>query len=230
MCLSMSRGGLYVSVLERCSSCGAARSPSDRCGYCGALYPDMISARPQNSAARSLDRKYKVTRSNNRIQIAWRWRNNGTWFLIPFLIFWNSIAFSLTSTSQIIENPWSLFPIPGIHLLVGFGGIAYVIFSLLNSTTIDVDSNNLTISHHPLPWPGHRFAVRDIDTIFVSKGRRSSKRRSWDVPILQLVTKGGRRTQLLKGTIETDFVDYESLRYKLLDALRIDPKPAYGAA
>lgn len=217
-------------VTERCSSCGVSRNIGDRCEYCGALYPDMINAKSTGKKLKSLDRKYSVERRGGRTEISWSWRSATTWLGIPFFLFWNSVAFSFASVSEMLSDPLTVFPIPGLHILIGIVGSVYVGVCLINKSTIIADNSQLALRHHPVPWPGHaKFKANEIEGIFVSKGQRSRKNSSWDVPILQLVTKAGTRHQLLKGKTEVEFADYETLRRHLLDALNIEPSQADGA-
>ncbi|MFQ6551772.1 hypothetical protein AAD018_005425 [Aestuariibius insulae] len=218
------------SAATRCSSCGVYRNEGDRCDYCGALYLDRIAARPEIGKRRSLGEKYKVDRTGKDLRITWNWRNGTIWFLIPFFIFWNSIAMSFVQAGDFLSDPLSAFPIPGIHLIFGVLGIGYVMVSLINRTTILAKDDVLSLRHHPIPWPGNvTFEKDDIESLFVSKTQRSSKKNSWNVPVLQLVTKAGLRYELLKGKTEVEFADFESLRLHLLEALHLEPKDMIGA-
>lgn len=218
------------AISARCASCGVSRNRGDRCEYCGALYLDAVNAKPSSDKLRSLDKKYRIKQQGSRVEITWIWRDAGVWFLVPFFLFWNSIAFSFLSVSEVLSDPLSAFPIPAVHLVIGVLGVGYTAVCLLNSTTITAKNNYLSLRHHPIPWPGNiKFTAGEVEHIFVSKGRRSSKKRSSDVPILQLVTVSGRRYELLKGKTEVEFADYESLRLHLLKALNLKPTQVFGA-
>ncbi len=219
------------TIQTHCASCGVSRDRGERCEYCGALYPDTISTDAPTGVISSLDNKYRVKRNGNEVSISWSWRNIKTWMMIPFFIFWNSIAFQFTTLDKALSDPLSLFPVPGIHLLVGILGPLYVLLCLINNTTITANSSHLSIRHHPLPWRNsNHFSAGDIEQVFVSRGRRSSKKRSWDVPILQVITINGSRYELLKGQTEVEFADYESLRRHILTAMNIAPKKVHGSA
>ena len=218
------------AVSNRCTSCGVHRNRGDRCEYCGAIYPDMVVKGAPERKLRSLDGKYRVNQLRDRTEIVWDWKSRKMLFLIPFFIFWNMAVFSFVSLSEFLANPLSIFPIPGVHMAVGIFGAFYVLALFLNKTTISAGKRHLEIAHHPIPWPGgHRIATDEIEQIFVSRERRSSKNHSWDVPALQLLTNDGRREVLMKGNTELDFGDYETLRRHLLKAMDIEPRDVVGA-
>ncbi len=152
----MSEENQNSTIAAQCASCGSARNRGDRCEYCGALYPDMINSRPPKQKLRSLGKKYSVERGAGRVEITWGWRSASVWLGIPFFLFWNSIAFSFASISDILSDPLSVFPIPAIHMVVGIVGSVYVAACLINKSTIVADRRRLSLRHHPIPWPGNK--------------------------------------------------------------------------
>jgi len=113
-----------TTTLDRsqCFSCGVARNTGDRCEYCGALYLDRIEPVSPDTKVGSLHNKYQIKQQGDDVLITWFWRRMTTWLMIPFFIFWNSIAFKFVDVSTLLSDPLSQFPIPGIHLLIGILG------------------------------------------------------------------------------------------------------------
>jgi len=217
------------SLSAECMACGVPRNHGERCDYCGALYLDMINSASSGIEVGSLHNKYKIKQSGNDVEISWHWRNIAILALIPFFIFWNSITFSGHALGDLITDPLSVFPFPGMHMIIGILGPLYALVHLINKTSIVANARYLTIKHHPIPWRGNKqFDARNIQQIFVSKGIRSKNDNSWNVPILQLVTITGTRHELLKGQREVEFADYEALRRHLLKALNKQVKSAQG--
>jgi len=217
------------SVNTNCVSCGGSRDKGDRCAYCGALYPAAIASQAPKKKLISLGSKYRVKRFGSALEISWRWWNATHLFMIPFSIFWNSIAWQFGDLQDLITDPISMFPIPLIHMVIGIIIPAYVVISFVNKTTIRANRQTLSIKHFPLPVRrAHTFDAHSIEQIFVSKGQRSSDKRTWNIPILQLVTTDGGRHELMKGSSEVEFSDYETLRLKMLDALGIAPSAVHG--
>jgi len=216
--------------MTNCIGCGGARNQGQYCAYCGALYPESQATAQPPKKLMSLAAKYRVDKFGNAVKISWRWWSAGHLFLIPFAFFWNSIAFDLGDWRVLLSDPMSLFPIPLVHMVVGIVIPVYVAVSFINKTTIKADRQMLTIRHFPLPI-GRKLSmpVGQIQQIFVSRGQRSNKHNSWNVPILQLITIDGDRHELMTGRAEVEFSDYESLRQKILDAIGIAPAPVAGA-
>ncbi len=217
-----------------CSSCGVARNKGDQCDYCGTVYADAIKRSNTKSFLGSLSSKYQISRRGSELRISWRWAGWGTLIMIPFFIFWNAITFPLGSMlsegGSFFSDPLSYFPIPGIHMLIGILGPIYILILLVNRTTIVANKRHLIVKSHPIPWGRkRRFQTSEIQQLFVSKTQKSSKKNTWDVPELQLITKNGTRHRLLTGNREVEFADYETLRQQISNALNIETVAVQGA-
>ncbi|RVU84830.1 hypothetical protein EOL70_11340 [Leucothrix sargassi] len=212
-----------------CPSCGSARNRGDSCDYCGRVYRDVIHQKqnPAKTFLKSLSSKYQVERQGDELRISWRWGGMKSAGLLIFFVIWNSIIFSQDYGFNDDISYWeafmSIFPIPAVHMILGIVGPIYVLVRMINSTTIKANSQTLSVSHHPIPWgKRYRFQSAEIEQLFVSEAQRSSKKKSWTVPELQLFTKSGVRHRLLKGNKTVDFSDYEMLRDQLSNALDIE--------
>ncbi|MDQ8185386.1 hypothetical protein [Pelagicoccus sp. SDUM812002] len=81
------------------------------------------------------------------------WRSGPSYFLIAFSLFWD-LFIVVWFTAAIREEEWGTLAFGMIHLLFGLG-ISYLTLAyFLNKTDIRIDTNNLTISHAPIPWSG----------------------------------------------------------------------------
>lgn len=215
---------------SNCVSCGGARGAAAYCAYCGALFPDSLGKAEPRAKLVSLAAKYRVKRYGTAVEISWRWWSIAHLLLIPFALVWNSMVFSIGDWHILLSDPASLFPMPLLHMLVGMAVPVYAVICLVSQTRIRADRHRLRIVHVPLPIKrGLSLPTGEIQQIFVSKAQRHDKHSSWNVPVLQLVTKSGRRHELMKGQSEVEFSDYESLRQNLLQALGIAAAPAVGA-
>lgn len=219
-----------------CSSCGSSRNRGEQCDYCGKVYIDVIKQQSKGKTfLKSLSSKYQVDRKDGALNISWRWGGMRSLTLLIFFAIWNSLIFSadfgFDGDVDFWSHLWTLFPIPAIHMLVGILGPFYVLTQVINRTTITATSQRLTVKHHPIPWgKKHSFPVNDIEQLFVSKTHRSSKKKSWEVPELQLITKTGARHRLLKGSKGVEFSDYEALRQQLSNTLGIKLVAVHGEA
>ena len=101
---------------------------------------------------------------------------------------------------------------------------------LINKTSIRASKQMLHMKHHPIPWSGHfKIPTSNIEQVFVSRTQRSNKQNRWHAPALQLITGDGQKHQLLRGSNEAEFSDFESLRLIILKALDIKPQNIAGA-
>ncbi len=210
-----------------CLSCGVARNRGDKCDYCGRLYVSAAKADAKAAPTRALTSKYKIKQSGSETVISWRWKNKSTWMLVVVALVWIGISLSVFDGQNILQDPLSSFPIPMIPALIGIGLLINAIIKLTNGTSIHASRQSLSIRHYPLPARRNvRYSRNDIDQVFVSTVQRSHEGRTWQAPILQLVTKAGVRHALLSGQNESQFADFESLRHKILTALDIKPHDA----
>lgn len=213
-----------------CLSCGVARNRGDKCDYCGRLYVSAAKANAKAAPLRALTSKYKVKKSKGETIISWRWKSKSTWFMAVIGLVWIGMALSVMDGRLFLTDPLATFPVPMIPVLIGLAILVNAIIKMTNGTSIHASRQSLSIRHYPLPARRNvRYSRNDIEQVFVMRVQRSNKERSWQAPVLQLVTKSGVRQALLSGYSESQFADFESLRLEILDALDIAPRPVAGA-
>lgn len=211
-----------------CVSCGVARNFGDTCDYCGRHYVESTRSPEQTKRHTALSTKYKITKNQHNNVITWRWSNNSAWIMIAFSIIW--IAMTVPVAIEVIGEPLHTIPIPLLFPFVGLALMIHGIMRMVNKTSIYAGRQSLYLKHHPIPWRGkYRIAANEIEQVFVSRIQRSKKNRTWQTPALQLITKAGQRHELLKGSSESDFIDFESLRLIILKGLDIKPEPSYDS-
>lgn len=208
-----------------CVSCGVARNYGSTCDYCGRLYVESTDAPAATKRHTALSSKYKVTKNQQHNVITWHWKRKSGWILIAFSLVW------ITLTAPIaIESIGEPTPIPIIFPFVGLFLLLKGVMKLVNKTSIYASRQSLYLKHHPIPSSGKfRMATDNIEQVFVSRIQRSSENRTWHAPALQLITKDGQRHELLKGSTEAEFIDFESLRLIILKGLNIKPESVSGS-
>ena len=211
-----------------CVSCGVSRNHGDTCDYCGRHYIDPIESFGKAKRLTALPSKYTITKANNGSVITWRWASKSGWVLILFAMIWIAITFPVAA--EFLRDPLDTLFLPLIPLAAGVLLLCHAFMKLINKTSVYANRQSLYIKHHPIPWTGKvRFDTSNIEQVFVSRIQRSNKETSWHAPALQLATKDGHRHELLRGSAEVEFTDFESLRLIILKALDITPETVAGA-
>lgn len=91
-------------------------------------------------------------------------------FWCGFLVVWYAIAFSMSHT------PLMMFLFPLLHVGVGVGMAYSALAMFVNTTTIEVTKERLTVKHGPLYWIGEiELDARSIDQLFIRETRHRSK-------------------------------------------------------
>ncbi|ASJ72884.1 hypothetical protein IMCC3135_13995 [Granulosicoccus antarcticus IMCC3135] len=125
---------------------------------------DVASSRP----VAAMPPGFSVT-GNGQLSVRWSWRSISSLFLLGFAVLWNLLLlFKLGSTGIDL--------IRGVFALAGFGLLYRGLAGVLNSTTITVNENQLTVRHSPMPWyPAPTIDAASIEQLFVSEGYTQSK-------------------------------------------------------
>lgn len=113
----------------------------------------------------------QIEEFKNALTIKYKWNKVMGYILIGFSCFWNSILY-FVFISNMIEAEMPLFvllftlPFVGLGLFILYFGIA----NILNTTTIEVGFDNLTVKHAPMPWRGNRDVFKhDIKQLYVKQ-------------------------------------------------------------
>lgn len=157
--------------------------------------------------------------------IRWRWFNIMALFLVPFSCAWDGfLIFFLAVGGSKLLFPMLIFLIP--FVLVGLG-VTYLMFSmLLNTSTLKVDSAEISLQHGPLPFPGKRTSIAEVRQLYckeVFTRSRSSTSTSYQVHVL---TADNRDVTLVPGLTPSQralFIEQEVEKF-----LRIVDTPVRG--
>jgi hypothetical protein len=137
-----------------------------------------------------------------------------------FLVFWYSMAFGGGA-------PWIFKVFPIVHLAVGVGLTYFTLAGFLNTTTIQVAMDELTIQHGPLPWFGnHRLSVHDLDQLYSQQEMNRNRNGVSYSYKVNAVTKGNRKITLVSGLTEADQALF--IEQQLENYMRIKDRPVPG--
>ena len=237
-------GGLVELKRLECLGCGAPITDAGldmgrglaRCSHCGAVFtagggPPAAQAVAVPPPTRALDvpmpKGIEVDDLGGRLVIRRRWWSPGVLFLLLFAVFWNGfMVFWIAGASVAGGGVAALFSVP--FLLVG-AGLAYVsICGIVNTTTLTVDRQTLTVRHAPMPWPGNKLLSSDrIGQLYcrskVTHTRNNAPQVRYE---LHAVLADGGRTKVLGGLPEEDQVLW--LEQELERFLKIQDVPVRG--
>jgi hypothetical protein len=154
-----------------CPDCGQLIAAEDinlstrlaKCRHCNAVFGFGDSLETENRRAPEIkpilpkSKRLKVEDFAGVLRIHWRWFSAGFIFLAFFCVAWDSFLIFWYSMALTMKHvPWLMVVFPVAHVAVGIGLTYAVLAGFLNSTTVEVGQNELSIRHFPLPWSGNR--------------------------------------------------------------------------
>ena len=134
-----------------------------------------------------------------------------------FLVFWYGVAFS----GEGPEGPGALMMVvfPLGHVAVGVGLTYFTVASFLNTTTLEITGEAVTVHHGPVRWPGSQVVPSDdIEQVYCnSLTSTPSKRRTTTRYRVKLAMRDGSSRTLLKGLtdLETALYVEQAIEVKL---------------
>ncbi|MDY7230752.1 hypothetical protein [Hyalangium rubrum] len=204
-------------AVAKCHACNAVYDLSGRKARgLSAQRPEKLPLRPKVA----LPSNFRVEEDGPTTRISWRWFNPLTHLFLAFfciawdgfLVVWYGIALNMEDKPIIMI----LFPIA--HVAVGVGLTYSTLTGFVNRTRIEVNRDQLTIRHGPLPWRGNQdLPGRQLTQLYgeeVARTNKGSTTYSYDLLALD---REGRKVKLLSGLTEKDQVLYleQTLERKL---------------
>jgi hypothetical protein len=135
-----------------------------------------------------------VERPAGDLRITRKWRSTAAIGLVVFAAVWDAgIVLWLLWFAE--DALLFCFSLPFIFFAVI---ITYFMFCLLlNCTVIETSRGLLSVRHSPLPWPGKRLPLLDVDHLYCQEHVSTSDESTTVDYLLQAVTKGGKKIKLL---------------------------------
>lgn len=156
-----------------------------------------------------------------------RWKSAKAWGLLFFCVFWDGFLVFWYAIAFTVKGPLIMKLFPLIHVAVG-AGVSYLTAALfVNRTTIRVGAQQITVRHHPLPWPGEKeLPRRELQQLFCKEKVNSGKNGvtySYDVVAL---LAGEKRSDLVTGLDEPNQALF--IEQRIERQLGIIDKPVKG--
>ena len=178
--------------------------------------------------------KFEVMELITELKISYGWFHKMYYVFAVFCLFWNGflVMFYVLLFSSGFSNAevgWLTVCFPLIHVFAGLAFGYYTLCGFINKTTVTIDIYDITIEHHPLPWPGQRtIDKKTVDQLYVTQkisrnNKNGSSTTSYEV---YAILKSGKSMALLKGlhsAQEAQFIEQKMERF-----LNIEDRPVMG--
>lgn len=221
-----------------CPSCRSAISEQGldlargiaKCSHCGALALLPASARPERSLERPavpLPERVTLRELPDGVELRVRWFTPLVWFLLFFVIAWDSFLIFWYSLAARDGMPWIMAVFPVAHVAVGVGLTYFVVATFLNTTIVTATRDRLRVRHGPVPWFGnHDLASDDLAQFFCKERVHRGKRGTSTSYELWAQRKHGANVRILRGSADADHALY--FEQALERALGIRDQPVAG--
>jgi hypothetical protein len=110
----------------------------------------------------------QISQGGENLVIKRRWWQWHMKYIHLFLItiMWNGLAIDFYA-EELFNLQWGLSILDCAFIIVGFGFLYASLAFIFNSTTITVNTKELTSRHHPFPWyGGERFSAQQIEQLY----------------------------------------------------------------
>jgi hypothetical protein len=116
------------------------------------------------------------------------WFNWGSLFIIFFCVFWNGFMLFWNGMA-LSQGIWMMAIFGLLHTAIGVGVAYGTLATLLNSTTLRINPQTLTLTHGPLPWPGNmQVSPSEIKQLFsrqvVTYSRKGGRSITYEVRVV----------------------------------------------
>ncbi len=206
-----------------CRTCQSSIPPEDinidrlvaKCTQCGAVFSfaDRLEAPPAPARTRpeiAPPKGITITEDPYHVTIVRRWFSPMAFGLLFFVIFWDGFLifwYAMALGPARPSGAMALMPIlfPLLHVAVGLFLTYWLLCLFFNRTTIQVNEQELSIRHHPLPWPGSRaLNPVDIDQLFCKERVSRSKNGTSRSYQLHARVRDGKKHKLLDNLDDQD--------------------------
>ena len=148
--------------------------------------------------------KFSVFYDRDTLVIRRKWFGPRVYLLVPVTMLWNGFVVSWFYKA-LNQGNMVMAAVGSIHALVGLNITYSLICSFVNATDVTVDPQNVTVKHHPFPWPGNKqIATTDITQMYCDKRVSYKKRRKSVSYAVKIIDQHGKSTNLIKGLCDVE--------------------------
>lgn len=227
-------------VTLTCPSCGArVNIPEDTrrftCEYCGnqhVLQFNIEAAAPPASEQPIRPRvpapqAVQVERDEQGVLLTRRWFSAKYIPLAFFALIWDGFLIFWYTMVTGMGAPLIFALFPMLHLGVGVYLTYSVLAGFLNRTVVELNQEELSVWHDPLPWPGEiKIKINELKQLYCKEQVRHGKNGPRYSYHLYAVTHEDREVKLLSGLDSPDIARY--FEQQLESMLHIADRPVVG--
>lgn len=151
------------------------------------------------------------------LDYGYRWMHPAVLLLLIFTLFWNALLslfwktiFLSLEKDAVVAMAFGLLSAP--YSLIGLGLAYFSLCLLVNRTSLQLDAENLTVQHGPLPWRGNVSLPRaEIRQFYVMRKLGGSRKKKvlFD---LNVILQSGEWVNLLRNQesgLEMKYLEFE---------------------
>jgi hypothetical protein len=218
------------NLVAKCANCNAVYSIAEEVGVSSGTR-EKATAAPFMRPEVPMPSSVQMEESFDALTIRRRWFSSQTIGLTLFAVVWNGIILFmfLSMNSPGVRISGDPFLGVGLFGLIGIAVLYFTIVSYVNSTTISVSNQTLSIQHGPLPTfsQNKEYPSADIAQLFcMQKISRGSKGSTTIFYELYAILRDQRRELLIGSMYDAQqalYLEQEIERY-----LRIENVPVQG--
>ena len=155
-----------------------------------------------------LPKSIEVIAEYDAIVIRRKWKSPVAYFLAIFSLFWNGFMIVWMSIA-LASGEWTMAAFGTLHAAVGLGLLYFTLALFRNQTDIRVNALNLSVKHHPMPWPGNvTLDVTTVAQLYCKKVVHRGKNGVTTTYELHAIDRQNRQTKLLSGLPEYEQAHY----------------------
>lgn len=234
---------MQTMITLTCPSCGARVNIAENtqaftCEYCGnqhllqfnveAIAPVPTSRGKPIRPRVDAPQVFKVENDGQTYRLTRRWYSAKYIPLAFFAFVWDAFLVFWYTTVTVMGAPWIFVAFPILHLAVGVYITYTTAAGFVNRTVLELNQEELSIWHEPLPWPGEKtIKINELKQLYCKKsvryGKNGRERISFD---LYMVTHEDHEVKLLSGLDSPDIAHY--IEQQVEGWLRITDRPVVG--
>lgn len=162
------------------------------------------------------------------VDFGYRWSHPALFLLVPFTVFWNALLslfwskiFVALEKDALVAIAFGLLSAP--YSLIGLGLAYFSLCLMVNRTSIQLDSDSLTVYHGPLPWRGNLTLKREEVQQFYVLRKLGGSRKKKVLYDLNAILRSGEWVNLLRNQEEGTELKY--LEFELEREMGIENVP-----
>ncbi len=160
------------------------------------------------SAIVPLPKNVELITEFDAIVIRRAWRSKAAYFLAFFSAFWN-VFMVVWMTIALKQGELGMAAFGSIHASVGLFLLYFTIASFVNKTDVRINTENLQVSHGPIPWFGNKsIPVHEISQLYCEQKVTQGKNGQSISYRVNCLDHKQRKQKLLSGLNEYDQARY----------------------